>query len=72
MVAYHSLSADIQATKNIDLLVGVANLFDKKPPYVSTVGTPIGAFGQVATNGSYYDYLGRRVFFSIKAKLPNL
>ncbi len=51
MVAYHSLSADIQATKNIDLLVGVANLFDKKPPYVSTVGTPIGAFGQVATNG---------------------
>ena len=72
VVAYHSISVDVQATKNIDMLLGVANLFDKKPPLVSTVGTPIGAFGQVATNASYYDYLGRRVFFSIRAKLPNM
>jgi iron complex outermembrane recepter protein len=67
-VAYHSLSAEIQATRDFSFLVGVANLFDKKPPLVSTVGTPISAFAQVPTLGSYYDYYGRRFFVSAKAK----
>jgi iron complex outermembrane receptor protein len=67
-VAYHSLSAEIQATRDFTFLFGVANLFDKKPPLVSTVGTPISAFAQVPTLGSYYDYYGRRFFVSAKAR----
>ncbi|HSR00005.1 MAG TPA: TonB-dependent receptor [Sphingomicrobium sp.] len=71
-VAYHSISAEVQVTHDMSFLVGVSNLFDKKPPLVSTVGSPISAFGQVPTLGSYYDYFGRRVFVSIRAALPNL
>ena len=67
-VAYHSLSAEIEAAKGFTFLVGVSNLFDKKPPQVSTVGTPISAFAQVPTLGTYYDYYGRRFFVSAKAK----
>jgi len=69
-VAYHSLSAEIEAAKNFTFLVGVSNIFDKKPPRVSTVGSPIvgGAFAQVPLLGSYYDYYGRRLFVSAKAK----
>ncbi len=74
MVAYHSLSVEFQATKNFTFTVGVANLFDKKPPLVSTVGSPItgGAFAQVPLLGSYYDYIGRRVFVTARAKLGDL
>ena len=56
----------------MSFLGGVANLFNRKPPLVSTVGAPISTFGQVPLNGTYYDYLGRRVFMSVKTSLPNL
>jgi iron complex outermembrane receptor protein len=69
-VAYHSISVEVQATKDVSFLFGIANLFDKEPPLVSTVGTPISAFAQVPLLGSYYDYLGRRFFVSIKAAMP--
>jgi hypothetical protein len=49
----------------------MSNIFDKKPPFVSTVGTPISSFGQVPLLGSYYDYFGRRIFVSVKTKLPS-
>jgi iron complex outermembrane receptor protein len=73
-VAYHSISAEIQATKNFSFTLGVANIFNKKPPLVSTVGSAItgGAFAQVPLLGSYYDYIGRRVFVTARAKLGDL
>jgi len=71
-VAYHSLSVELQATKDISVLVGMANIFNKKPPLVSTVGAPISAFAQVPTLGTYYDYLGRRLFVTARAKLGKL
>jgi iron complex outermembrane receptor protein len=73
-VAYHSASVEFQATKNFSFIVGVANIFDKKPPAVSTVGSPItgGNFGQAPLLGSYYDYIGRRVFVTARAKLGDL
>ncbi len=67
-VAYHSLSAELQATKDFTFLFGVSNLFDKKPPSVSTVAAPITPFAQVPLLGSYYDLYGRRFFVSAKAK----
>ncbi|HVU31322.1 MAG TPA: TonB-dependent receptor [Sphingomicrobium sp.] len=69
-VAYHSLSVELQVTHDMSFLVGMSNIFDKKPPYVSTVGAPISTFGQVPLLGSYYDYLGRRIFVSVRAALP--
>ena len=67
-VAYHSLSAELEVKQDFSFLLGVSNLFDKKPPLVSTVGTPIDNFGQVPLLGSYYDYYGRRFFVSAQAK----
>ena len=71
-VAYHSLSAEFDIGKKYSFLVGVSNLFDKKPPLVSTVGTPITAFAQVPLLASYYDYIGRRLFVSARLKLGDL
>jgi iron complex outermembrane receptor protein len=68
-VAYHSISAEIEAAKGFTFLFGVSNLFDKKPPLVSTFGTShLSGFAQVPLLGSYYDYYGRRFFVSAKAK----
>jgi iron complex outermembrane receptor protein len=71
-VAYHSISAEIEAGERYSFLFGVSNLFDKKPPQVSTVGAPINAFAQVPLLASYYDYYGRRMFVSVRTKLGNL
>ena len=67
-VAYHSLSAELEVAKDFTFLLGVSNLFDKKPPLISTVGAPISGFAQVPLLGSYYDYYGRRFFASANAK----
>ena len=71
-VAYHSLSAEIQVTRDMSFLIGMSNIFDKKPPLVSNFGAAISSFGNVPLNGSYYDYFGRRVFVSVRTALPNL
>ena len=68
-VAYHSLSAEIQAGKNFSFLFGVSNLFDKQPPRVSGRGTVIARLGSVPAFGTYYDYYGRKFFVSVRAKL---
>ncbi len=64
-VLYHSLSA---AYTNEDLglrvLVGVANLTDKEPPRVSSVGDGISSVGN-SVFFSQYDWLGRRVFANL-------
>jgi iron complex outermembrane receptor protein len=71
-VAYHSLSAEVQVTRDMSFLVGMSNIFDKKPPLVSNFGAPISTFANVPLNASYYDYFGRRIFVSVRTALPNL
>jgi|SoiMethySBSTD1v2_1073268.scaffolds.fasta_scaffold10150_4 iron complex outermembrane receptor protein len=71
-VAYHSFSAEIQATKNFSFTIGVANIFNKKPPLVSNVGSQISSFGQIPLLGTYYDWIGRRVFVTARAKLGDM
>ena len=69
-VAYHAISITRDIGEKYRFTVGVANLFDKTPPRISTVfngGTP--TIGQVPAFGSQYDYLGRRVFVNIRAKI---
>lgn len=57
----HSLSASTTFNDNLDVTVGVANVFDKQPPKVS-----FGArVGNVPLFASQIDYLGRRAFVNL-------
>lgn len=69
-VAYHTVSLTRDFGDRFRLTLGVANLLDTKPPRVSTVfNGGIGIIGQVPVFGSQYDYIGRRAFFSLRAKI---
>ena len=66
-VAYHSFSLTRRVGEKFEFTLGMANIFDKKPPRVSTVfNGGISVIGQVPIFGSQYDYLGRRVFASVR------
>ena len=69
-VAYHALSVTRDINDKFRFTLGVANLFDKTPPRVSTVfNGGISTLGQVPVFGSQYDYLGRRFFVSVRGKI---
>jgi iron complex outermembrane receptor protein len=65
---YHSASLTQEINDDFQITIGVSNIFDTKPPRVSTVASGIGTFGQ-APVASQYDYFGRRFFISLKAKM---
>jgi iron complex outermembrane receptor protein len=66
----HSLSLSRDVAERFRITLGVANLFDTSPPRVSTVvtATPV-TIGQAPAFGTQYDYLGRRVFLSVRGKI---
>ncbi|NMR25272.1 TonB-dependent receptor [Pseudoalteromonas sp. NEC-BIFX-2020_015] len=64
-VTYHSLSGSVKLDSGLDFTVGVANLFDREPPIVSSAGTL--NVGNAALY-SQYDRLGRRAFANITYK----
>ena len=67
---YHSLSLSRDVAERFRITLGVANLFDTAPPRVSTVVTATPpVIGQAPAFGTQYDYLGRRVFLSVRGKL---
>lgn len=67
-VLYHSASIT-KEIENFDFTLGVSNLFDKRPPRISVLnGGVIGTLGQ-APAVSQYDWLGRRFFVNVTAKL---
>src|SRR5262249_52176029 len=66
---YHNASITKEFGKNLEFTVGMRNIFDKRPPKVSTiggVGVP-GVIGPVVAT-SQYDFIGRRMFFSVSPK----
>jgi iron complex outermembrane receptor protein len=66
-VAYHAMSVTREIGEKFEFTLGVANIFDKKPPRVSTViNGGIDTLGQVPVFASQYDYLGRRFFVSVR------
>ena len=64
---YFDLTTRFGITRNVDLTLGVQNLFDKKPP---VVGNTIGqtTFNSGNTYPSTYDALGRRYAAGVKLK----
>ena len=69
---YHSASVTKEigsAGNKFELTLGIRNMFDTRPPRVSTIGgTGLpGLLGPVVAT-SQYDFLGRRVFFNVSKK----
>ena len=66
-MAYHAMSVTRAIGEKFEFTVGVANIFDKKPPRVSTVfNGGIQTLGQVPVFASQYDYFGRRFFVNVR------
>ena len=69
-VVYHSASVTKKFDKlGLELTLGVRNIFDTRPPQVSTIGgtgLPLTIGPVIAT--SQYDFLGRRLFFNVSKK----
>jgi iron complex outermembrane receptor protein len=67
-VLYHAASVTKEIS-GFDFTLGVSNLFDKRPPRVSVLnGGTISTLGQAAAV-SQYDWLGRRFFVNVSARL---
>ena len=67
---YHAMSITKEFPKNkVDVTLGIRNMFDTRPPRVSTIGgggLPSEIGPVVGT--SQYDFIGRRIFFNITKK----
>lgn len=65
---YHSASLSRELPYDIDVRVGVANIFDEHPPSVTTLG--LGEYNTVGTSAFYsqYDWMGRRFFVNVSKK----
>ncbi|EGN74948.1 outer membrane receptor for ferrienterochelin and colicin [Idiomarina sp. A28L] len=61
---YHTLSVNKSFDDGVDLTVGVRNLFDKKPPSASRLGSRASVVGN-AMLYSQYDQIGRSVFLNL-------
>jgi iron complex outermembrane receptor protein len=65
---YHNASITKEIGDKFEATIGMRNIFDKKPPKVSLFGTGSpGTIGPVVAT-SQYDFLGRRMFFSVTKK----
>ena len=63
---YHSLSLTREIGDRFQFTLGMANIFDKKPPRVSNVFSGISTLGNAPAFGTQYDYQGRRVFMAVR------
>ncbi len=65
---YHNVSLARELPHDMNIRVGVSNLFDEHPPAVTTLG--LGEYSTVGTSAFYsqYDWLGRSFFVNFKKK----
>lgn len=65
---YHNVSVARELPYDINVRVGVANVFDEAPPAVTTLN--LGEYNTVGTSAFYsqYDWLGRRFFVNMSKK----
>ncbi len=61
----HNASVKVKATSRFDIVLGVNNVFNKTPPFISA-----GYYNRVGNAPLYsgYDYFGRTVFMNVKAR----
>ena len=66
---YHNVSISKDLMKKTTLTVGIRNLFDTKPPRVSTIGgSGLPSLIGPVVGTSQYDFLGRRLFLNVSHK----
>jgi iron complex outermembrane receptor protein len=67
---YHSVSVTKELPRfGLEMTLGMRNIFDTRPPRVSTIGgAGIPSLIGPVVGTSQYDFLGRRVFFNISKK----
>jgi iron complex outermembrane receptor protein len=67
---YHALSVTRRiADDRFEMTLGINNIFNTKPPRISTgIGGALSTIGQ-SPAVSQYDWLGRRLFLAVKARL---
>jgi iron complex outermembrane receptor protein len=65
---YHSVSITRNIGDRYRFIVGISNLFDRKPPLVSNADNVISSIGNAPVFGTQYDLIGRRAFVSVQAK----
>ncbi|MEC9260708.1 MAG: TonB-dependent receptor, partial [Pseudomonadota bacterium] len=58
---YHTVSGSFEY-ESLDVILGVANVFDKAPPRISSSGFDLGN----TVLASQYDFIGRRVFANLR------
>lgn len=65
---YHNVSVSRELPHDINVRVGVSNLFDEHPPAVTTLN--LGEYSTVGYSAFYsqYDWLGRRFFVNFNKK----
>ena len=65
---YHNASITQEVADRFEITLGVANIFDTRPPRVSVLnGNQITMLGPVVS-ASQYPFIGRRAFVNVKAK----
>ncbi len=64
---YHAFSVNHEFDGGLEMVLGVANLFDERPPQVTTIGTSVSTQGDSAFY-SQYDWRGRRLFLNAQYK----
>jgi iron complex outermembrane receptor protein len=66
---YHAVSVSKEVKDNYEFTLGVSNLFNTRPPRVSTIGgVGIPALIGPVVGTSQYDFLGRRLFVNVSKK----
>jgi len=70
--SYFDLTAAVAVATNVTLRLGVNNLLDKNPPYVTSggggYGSDIGGYSNGNTYPGTYDALGRYLYVNVSAK----
>lgn len=69
---YHALSVSHRFSEGLQAVFGVANVFDKRPPQITTIGTFSATSGQTQGDSAFYsqyDWRGRRIFLNLSYQL---
>ncbi|HVY88454.1 MAG TPA: TonB-dependent receptor [Hyphomonadaceae bacterium] len=65
---YSSISVSHDLPWGMSARVGVSNVFDQEPPFVTTISGEYNTVGNVPLDGSQYDFFGRTVFVDFTKK----
>ncbi len=67
-VFYSNISVSREMPWNSTVRLGVSNVFDKEPPFVTSLSGEYSTLGNVPLDGSQYDLFGRTFFINVTKK----